>query len=41
MGIEKIPTPEASKLEWGPKLGKMNWDQAEANLVDLISKLKE
>ena len=38
---EQIPTPEASKLEWGPELGQISWDDAQEKIVELNAKLAE
>jgi len=37
---EQIPTPEASKLEWGPSLGLMTWDNATKKLDELNTSIK-
>ena len=39
MALDKIPTPEVSKLEWGPTLGFMSWDDAQEKITKLNSKL--
>jgi len=37
-GVENV---EALKLEWGPELGKMNWNDAQVKIKELNSKLAE
>jgi len=41
-----VPTPnaeniESSKLEWGPELGQMSWNDAQEKITELNAKLAE
>lgn len=44
--VNNIPEPdieniESSKLEWGPDLGEMSWDEAQTKIAELNTELTE